>query len=77
MPTLDGQKELTIRPGTQPGDKLRMRGLGMPRVDEYGRSSSNRGDQMVQVNVVLPKNTTQRQRELLIEFKNEKRQKAA
>ena len=36
-----------------------------------------RGDQFVHVNVVLPRSTTQRQRELLIEFQSEARQKAA
>ena len=72
VPTLTGVKELSIRPGTQPGDRLRMRGLGMPHLGGYGQ-----GDQYVHVNVTLPRSTTQRQRELLIEFQNESKQKAA
>ena len=70
--TLSGIKELSIRPGTQPGDRLRMKGLGMPQLGGYGR-----GDQFVHVNVTLPRGTTQRQRELLIEFQSEAKQKAA
>ena len=70
--TLNGIKELSIRPGTQPNDKLRMRGLGMPVLGGYGR-----GDQYVHVNVVMPRSTTQRQRELLIEFQSEAKQQAA
>lgn len=66
VPTLTGLKELSIGRGTQPGDRLRMRGLGMPILGEYGR-----GDQFVHVNVTLPRSTTQRQRELLIEFQNQ------
>lgn len=70
--TLTGVKELSIRPGTQPGDRLRMKGLGMPHLGGYGQ-----GDQFVHVNVTMPRSTTQRQRELLIEFQNESKQKAA
>jgi len=70
--TLTGVKELSIRPGTQPGDRLRMKGLGMPHLSGFGQ-----GDQFVHVNVTLPRSTTQRQRELLIEFQNESKQKAA
>jgi len=72
VPTLTGVKELSIRPGTQPGDQLRMKGLGMPHLSGFGQ-----GDQFVHVNVTLPRSTTRRQRELLIEFQNESRQKAA
>ncbi|KAL0020728.1 hypothetical protein WJX77_005723 [Trebouxia sp. C0004] len=72
VPTLTGVKELSIRPGTQPGDRLRMKGLGMPQLGSYGQ-----GDQFVHINVTLPRSTTQRQRELLIEFQSESRQKAA
>ena len=71
VPTLTGLKELSMGPGTQPGDRLRMRGLGMPILGGYGR-----GDQFVHVNVTLPRSTTQRQRELLVEFQNQAEPKA-
>ena len=73
VPTLTGLKELSIGPGTQPGDRLRMRGLGMPVLNSY----SAKGDQFVHVNVTLPRKTTQRQRELLVEFQNHASAKAA
>lgn len=70
--TLTGVKELSIRPGTQPGDRLRMKGMGMPQLGSYSK-----GDQFVHINVTLPRSTTQRQRELLVEFQNEAKQQAA
>ena len=71
VPTLTGFKELSIGRGTQPGDRLRMKGAGMPILGSYAK-----GDQFVHVNVTLPRSTTQRQRELLIEFQNEGEAKA-
>jgi molecular chaperone DnaJ len=59
VPTLDGEATLRIPPGTQPGDLLRMRGLGIP--DGSGR----RGDQIVVVAVSVPKKVTKEQRDLL------------
>ena len=47
--------------------------MGMPVLG----SDLAKGDQFVHVNVVLPRSTTQRQRELLIEFQSEARRKAA
>ena len=72
VPTLTGLKELSIGPGTQPGDRLRMRGLGMPNLGGYGR-----GDQFVHFNVKLHLITTQHHLELLVEFQNAARVKAA
>jgi molecular chaperone DnaJ len=62
VPTLDGSAKLRIPAGTQPGDLLRMRGLGIPA------GSGHRGDQIVVVQVSVPKRTTDRQRELLKEL---------
>ncbi len=67
MPTIDGVAEVKVKPGTQPNDKLRMRGYGV-RMDARGRPGS-RGDQYVQVKVEVPKKLTERQRQLLEEFK--------
>jgi molecular chaperone DnaJ len=63
--TLDGEEELEIEPGTQPGTILNLRGRGMP---EVGRS--RRGDQRVVVNVVVPRQLSDRQRELLEELRD-------
>jgi molecular chaperone DnaJ len=61
VPTLDGAAKLKVPAGTQPGDVLRMRGLGVP---EDGRP----GDQLVIVQVTVPKKVSDRQRELLREL---------
>ena len=45
---MDGDKTLTVREGTQSGDRLRMRGYGVPTLG--GRA---RGDQYVHVKCVL------------------------
>lgn len=50
FPTLDGQEELEIPPGTQSGDIFRIRGKGMPDLQ-----SRRRGDLIVQVYVEVPK----------------------
>jgi len=65
--TIDGKAEVKVKPGTQPGDKLRMRGYGVPMdlVGQRGR----RGDQYVVVQVTVPRHLTQRQKELLEEFR--------
>jgi molecular chaperone DnaJ len=62
VPTLDGTAKLKIPPGTQPNDLLRMRGLGVPS------DRGPRGDQIVVVEVHVPKRLSDRQRELLKEL---------
>lgn len=49
--TLDGEATVTIPPGTSSGAKLRLRGQGVARGDQ-------RGDQLVTVKIVVPKNLT-------------------
>jgi molecular chaperone DnaJ len=60
VPTVDGIAKLRIPPGIQPGKVLRMRGKGVPHVRGNGR-----GDQMVIVNVEVPKSLTVEQRKLM------------
>jgi molecular chaperone DnaJ len=62
--TVDGLKELEIPAGTQSGQAFRMRDLGVPRLGSSGR----RGDQIVIVNVAIPRKLDERQRELLEEL---------
>jgi molecular chaperone DnaJ len=64
VPTLDGDEEIEVAPGTQPGTVVTLRGRGMPRIGRRGR-----GDQQVVLNVVIPRNLTARQRELLGELR--------
>ena len=63
VPTLDGQVKYSIPAGTQPGDVFKLKGKGIQVVN-----GTRRGDQLVRINVVIPKNITDKQRELLIEF---------
>jgi molecular chaperone DnaJ len=66
VPTLQGNTSLRISPGTQPGEIVRMRGKGMPRLRGYGK-----GDLLVRVDVSVPDKLTQRQRELFEELAKE------
>jgi molecular chaperone DnaJ len=61
--TIDGNEELELEPGTQPGAVVVLSGKGMPVLQ--GRS---RGDQRVLVNVVVPRHMSDEQRRLLEEF---------
>ncbi len=59
VPTVDGDAFLKIPSGTQPGKVIRMRNKGVPHLRNSGR-----GDQLVIVNVEIPKSLTTEQREL-------------
>lgn len=63
VPTLTGNTTLNIKPGTQPGSTLRIKGKGIADVRGYGI-----GDQIVRVDVDIPKKLSDRQRELLEEY---------
>ena len=63
VPTLDGAKPLEVARGTQPGDVIRVRGLGMPEVRGRGI-----GDLHVHVHVEVPKSLSPRAEELLREL---------
>ena len=65
IPTLDGQGKLRIPSGTQPGTVLRVRGKGIPR------RIGGRGDQLVEVQVEVPTELNQRQRELIMSLADE------
>ncbi len=60
VPTVDGPVEIAIPPGTQYGQTFRLPGRGMPSV-----RGGRRGDQFVVVQVVVPRNLTPEQQELL------------
>ena len=63
VPTLHGDVQLEFDPGTQAGDVRVLRGLGFPVLQGFGR-----GDQRVLVNVRVPRQLTDDQRQLLEEF---------
>lgn len=65
VPTVDGETKLQIPAGTQSGKVFRLRGLGVPRLDRTGRSANvGRGDELVIINVAIPKNLTSEQQTL-------------
>ncbi|MCK4687881.1 MAG: molecular chaperone DnaJ, partial [Candidatus Lokiarchaeota archaeon] len=70
VPTLDykekklTEKELTIPPGTQPGTEFRIKKSGAT----YLRGKE-RGDQYVIVNIKVPEKISDKQKELLLKFK--------
>ena len=59
VPTVDGDTTLSIPKGIQPGKVLRMRGKGVPHL-----RGSGRGDQLVIINIEVPKRLSSEQREL-------------
>ncbi len=63
IPTLRGDHELTLEPGTQPGKVYVLRGQGMPSLESF-----RRGDHRVLVNVVVPRRLSDEQRNLLQQF---------
>jgi len=65
VPTIDGRVSYQVREGTQPGDVFKLKGKGIPRIGGRGR-----GDQFVRMTIEVPKNLTQRQKEILQEFDN-------
>ncbi len=60
VPTIDGKSRVKVPSGTQSGQILRLKGVGMPRLHGYGR-----GNQLVQVFVETPKRVSSEQKELL------------
>ena len=61
VPTIDGRSQVRIPPGTNSGTRLRLREKGAPSARHQGR----RGDQIVEVQVVVPKPEDERVRTLL------------
>ena len=61
--TLDGERTVSVRAGTQSGDSIRLGGLGVGRLRRPGR-----GDLHVSIVVETPTRLTERERELLTEL---------
>ncbi len=63
VPTLDGKVSYSLREGTQPGDVFKLKGKGMPHLGSRGV-----GDQFVKVSIEVPKNLSQKQKDILKEL---------
>ena len=64
VPTLEAEETLHIPPGTQSDALFRLKGHGVPHL----QNASKRGDEVVRVRVATPKALTKRQKELLEEL---------
>jgi len=64
VPTIDGRAQLKIPPGTQSGQKLRMRERGV----ENSQRPEQRGDEIVTVEVVVPTLQDERSKEIMREL---------
>ncbi|TAE69053.1 MAG: molecular chaperone DnaJ [Bacteroidetes bacterium] len=64
IPTVNGSQKINIPAGTQPGDMITLKGKGIKDIEGYGK-----GDQLVYVNVWIPKSLTKQERELLEQLK--------
>lgn len=63
VPTLDGSEALAVKPGTQSGEIMRLKGKGMPRL-----TGSGKGELVVLLKVETPTHLTSEQEELLQRF---------
>jgi molecular chaperone DnaJ len=64
VPTLGGKVKIKIPPGTQPGKIFRLKGKGLPSVQSYGK-----GDQLIHVNIWVPKTLSDQEKQVLKEMK--------
>jgi len=60
VPTLDGNAQVKIHRGTQPGEIIRLKGKGVPQLQGYGR-----GDLLIKIDISVPKKLTKQQKTLL------------
>ncbi len=67
VPTIDGKVSYNVPAGTQPGTVFRLRGKGVQKLQ---RSEGDWGDQMVKINVEVPKNLNKKQKEALQAFED-------
>jgi molecular chaperone DnaJ len=63
VPTIDGPATIKIPPGTQSGQRLRLRGKGAPSL-----RGNVRGDQFIEVQVAVPRVADERSKEILREL---------
>lgn len=66
VPTIDGSIKIKIRPGTQSGIMVRLRGKGVTTV-----RSRTKGDEYVKLLIATPERLTREQRELINNLKKE------
>lgn len=63
VPSLDGDKEVPVEPGTQHATLIKIKGAGVPRINGRGR-----GDLIVAINVIVPTDLTEPESDLMRKF---------
>ena len=63
VPTLNGEQELTLKPGTQHGDLFRIPEQGLPNL-----RTGRRGELVVMATIEIPKKLNETQKDLLRQF---------
>jgi curved DNA-binding protein len=66
VPSLEGNKNIKVPPGTQSNSRIRLKGFGFPRLQDGGK-----GDELVRIIIKYPRNLTERQKKLIEELKKE------
>ena len=69
IPTLQGEAKITIAAGTQPGKVLRMRGKGLPMIDQYARQYGV-GDMLINVGVYIPEALNKEEKMMIEKLKD-------
>lgn len=67
VPTIEGKVELTVPPGTNTGQRLRLRGQGL------NKRKGGRGDEYVRMKIVVPKEVSAEERRLYEELRRTSR----
>merc|ERR1712137_1206604 len=70
-PVVDGEVTIKVPPGTQPGQVMRLKGNGAPRLG----SPNQRGDHYVTVKVEIPKDMSKEEEDLIEQLKSLRDQK--
>ena len=68
IPTIDGKARVNIKPGTQPGTRMRLRGKGLPQVNSNGYSYG-RGDIVINISVYIPENLSKDEKKAFEDMK--------
>lgn len=71
-PVVDGEVTIKVPPGTQPGQVMRLKGNGAPRLG----NPDQRGDHYVTVKVDIPKDLSKEEEDLIAQLREIREQKA-
>ena len=67
IPTLEGKVKIKVKPGTQPGEVLRLRGKGLPDLNGY-----RKGDLLVNIGVYIPERLSSEEKEMFSQMQGSK-----